>query len=525
MIPFLTDLAGSGSALAPAAAPDLVPRGTGAERDFAALLGAALPPPQLDLPAEPGAASILPVDPGALAPAESAEPATGRPLPGMGIGRELPPGGITLPVAGALEPLGVITMAADPVAPAAPGAEIEAPHGPAPVWLARDLTLTEYPRAGAPLLAEPQDIAATDPERVRPSKSASPGGNAAVLSDSSVSPAPDQAPLTVATAVAAALLGDAQATLADGAAATLPDDEPDEVSVPAPAGSMPSPLALAAAAPLGAVPPGTGGVSASPSPQASSPVPALSGGRTLSRRAENAPMPARVTLPDVSVSAAAVLPADEGEGMPAPAPASAAAPTPLPLATSMAEASAQPAASTAPPGALAATQAPLVSPSERGDAVRMPSASGPQQEQTIAQVSDLREALRAARPAMTVHHAEFGFVSMRLEQAAPEQWRAVLAARDPGFVPAVQAALADRVIAAAADSAAPQNGTSDQRYGASPNGGQGGHSPHLSHSGTRDGEAAPDHRRPSTAAALAARAEAEDEGAGSRAATPGGLFA
>jgi hypothetical protein len=129
-----------------------------------------------------------------------------------------------------------------------------------------------------------------------------------------------------------------------------------------------------------------------------------------------------------------------------------------------------------------------------------------------------------------LRHAEFGAVSLRLEATVSEGWRAVLAARDPGFVPAIQAALAERAVTVpdSAGSALSQNGTSDQRYGASPNGGQGGHSPHLSQSGARDGEAAPDHRRPSTAATLAGRDQpvAGEEGSGSDPARQSrGLFA
>jgi hypothetical protein len=164
-----------------------------------------------------------------------------------------------------------------------------------------------------------------------------------------------------------------------------------------------------------------------------------------------------------------------------------------------------------------------------------PRAPTPQQESAIAQVGDLREAMRTARPEMTLRHAEFGFVSLRLEAAGPQDWRAVLASRDPGFVPAIQSALADRAIAAASASAdsgqfmgqsgTGQNGTSDQRYGASPNGGQAGPSPYLGQSGGRDGEAAPDHRRPSTAAAIAARAEDGEEASGSPVRQTGGMFA
>ncbi|ANK12588.1 hypothetical protein A9D12_06090 [Erythrobacter neustonensis] len=155
-------------------------------------------------------------------------------------------------------------------------------------------------------------------------------------------------------------------------------------------------------------------------------------------------------------------------------------------------------------------------------------------ESTIAQVGSLREAVREARPAMTVQHAEFGAVSVRLEQAAPDQWRAVLASRDPGFVPAIHAALDTRAVAAADASAsfaqhhgASQNGAGDQRYGASPNGGQGSSQPYPGHSGSHGGDAAPDHRRPSTTATLAGRSSEGDEGSDASAAhrAQGGLFA
>jgi hypothetical protein len=105
----------------------------------------------------------------------------------------------------------------------------------------------------------------------------------------------------------------------------------------------------------------------------------------------------------------------------------------------------------------------------------------------------------------------------------------VLASRDPGFVPAIQAALETRTIAASGETAtsfAGQQGTSqNDRYGASPNGGQGSSQPYLGQSGQRDGEAAPDHRRPSTAAALAARGEGEAEDAAAFVPGSGGLFA
>lgn len=195
------------------------------------------------------------------------------------------------------------------------------------------------------------------------------------------------------------------------------------------------------------------------------------------------------------------------------------------------EASAQQALTPLQPASPTAPATPLPDRPVAAPPATVPNA--PQLDSAIAQVGDIREALRAVRPAMTLPHAEFGMVSLRLEPAAPDQWRAVLVSRDPGFVPAIHAALAERAVAAAADAAAssagqqgaPQNGTSDHRYGASPNGGQGSSQPYPGQSGSRDGESAPDHRRPSTAAALAARGDDGAEEPGGRAPGAGGLFA
>jgi hypothetical protein len=235
-----------------------------------------------------------------------------------------------------------------------------------------------------------------------------------------------------------------------------------------------------------------------------------------------APLPARVSLPAASTAAPAA--ALSGEDSAARGPATAHP------AEGLHEAPAQPAtmpAATPPPVAasLPAQQPALTA------AADTPAPPTPTIEDTIAQADNLREALRAARPELTLRHAEFGAVSLRLEATGAESWRAVLAARDPGFVPAIHAALAERAVTApgAADTESgflSQNGTTDQRYGASPNGGQGGHSPHFGQSGTGDGEAAPDHRRPSTAATLAGRDRLEGEGSGSSLARQSrGLFA
>jgi hypothetical protein len=121
---------------------------------------------------------------------------------------------------------------------------------------------------------------------------------------------------------------------------------------------------------------------------------------------------------------------------------------------------------------------------------------------------------------MTVRHTEFGHVSLRIETSGTQEWRAVLASRDPGFVPAIHAALAERAVAATSDASsmggsganAGQNGTSDHRYGSSPNGGQGSSQPYFSQYGGQSGpreegqSSHPQNRQPSTTDAVVARA-------------------
>ena len=117
-------------------------------------------------------------------------------------------------------------------------------------------------------------------------------------------------------------------------------------------------------------------------------------------------------------------------------------------------------------------------------------APSPELEQTITAVGDLREAMRAARPEMTLRHAELGAVSLRLEAAGAQDWRVVLASRDPGFVPAIQAALAERAVAAAAETSLAghggQSGSGEPRYGSSLGSGQGGSQPYSGQSQARD---------------------------------------
>jgi hypothetical protein len=284
-------------------------------------------------------------------------------------------------------------------------------------------------------------------------------------------------PGDVVTAAPAALLSPASGEVAATATAT--------------ATAAASAVPMRAALPAALASPHAPSRRAAPADVSPAPVPALAPEPSLASASDTG------ALPDAEVSAA-----------PSPAPSHPVT-TPVPTPPQLAERPADP----------------------RGAAPTAPAA--PQRESAIAQVGDIREALRNARPAMTLQHAEFGAVSLRLEPAAPDQWRAVLASRDPGFVPAIHAALADRAVAAAAEtsasfsghSGASQNGAGDQRYGSSPNQGQGSPQPYLGQSGTRDGEAAPDHRRPSTAAALAARGGSEAEDPAALAPGTGGLFA
>jgi hypothetical protein len=232
---------------------------------------------------------------------------------------------------------------------------------------------------------------------------------------------------------------------------------------------------------------------------------------TPTARAEHQPLPAALTLPEGE---------GEGESTASPAPAA----IPAEASPANAQASSQQSAAATPAFAPQSAAAPVMV--ERAE----PRSPAPQQESAIAQVGELREALRAVRPEMTVRHADFGFVSLRIEPTGTQDWRAVLASRDPGFVPAIHAALAERTVAATSDTAASnnnpgQNGPSDQRYGASPNGGQGSSQPYLSHSGGRNEGQSPQsqNRQPSTTDAVVARAgdaAAERPGRGDR-----GVFA
>lgn len=484
--------------------------------DFAGLLGAAtVPPPSVGTAMQvlatttPDAPATLP---GEVPP--TLLPATAAVIPGL-------PGGKTLPEPGAQLP---------PALPLAVPVEVAEPLAPLPQGEALPVAASALPESAGVPLAEGAPVAVA-PLR----KPASTVRSETVPPELGAAPLPEPKPASALRQIAAPQAAVVPVTLTESELAedTAPSeparavetasdadtdtDQPETVA----AVPLPAPVVLAALvtpAPISPAP------ASAPSPQAA-PDARIQRTATLTTAA---PRPALPVTPDEATSDPPASPSPVTPAALSTDPDPAAAPATTPTLAAAAPDALPSAAQLAAPQHTPATPAP-----ERAAAQPVPA---PQLESTIAQVGDIREALRSARPSMTVHHAEFGMVSLRLEQAAPEQWRAVLASRDPGFIPAVQAALADRAVAATADASASftgqhggthQNGTSDHRYGASPNGGQGSSQPYLGQSGSRDGEAAPDHRRPSTAAALAGRggSEERDEGSASHARAQGGLFA
>ena len=437
--------------------------------DFAGLVNAALPGGKTsagsgaargaiagpDVPAFP---ADVPAPP-AQAPAPINAPTLIRELPHAPGGTILPGHGVSLPPQTAIAPVPIAPtpIAPAPIAVAGPAAApVSALHDQAEVDAEAEDQLAAEPTPDAGVLAGLTPPAITPPI-----------------------PAPPPAPVTPPTAaVAAATLQPATAP-ARNAAAPARQPEPG--------------------ARQGAVEAGKGTPQAGPSQAGRVPI-----------RAEHAALPAAVP--------GDVLTELGGEARDTGSATSSAAPTPTPavLADPALAADASAPAPSAQPNQLTAAPA-----TERSE----PRAPSPQQESTIAAVGELREALRAARPELTLRHAEFGPVSLRLEQVAGQDWRAVLASRDPGFVPAIQAALSERAITAAAETASTngntngntgQNGASDQRYGASPNGGQGSSQPYLAQSSNRDdggqnhGQPPSQQRQPRTTDTVAARAGDSD---------------
>lgn len=176
------------------------------------------------------------------------------------------------------------------------------------------------------------------------------------------------------------------------------------------------------------------------------------------------PLPTPLPAPDPRAPVPARAGGDAPQGQPAPR-AEAAIAAPLPMLMAQAEAVATPAQPPVQAAAPAAAQ-PAAAP-----------VPGVQLEQLVEALAQAREAGRGARGDMTVRHADFGLVAIRLEQDGLET-RAQVSGRDPAFAPAIVAALAERSNAGFADT--PQRGQ-DQGWG---------------QSGTRDGAPGEQHRPP-----------------------------
>lgn len=467
MIPFMPDLSAAlpsqaaGGGMPQMAPTPGTPLATGI--DFAGLLDAAMPSsPAPDCALPLAGLNVLP-----LAGPDAGPGGKILPVSPAQPGEELPPAvplavSVPLPLPVHLPIAHTVTRHAD----------LSAPEPPSDMMTRADAELSNAAVTGGPETGELPAAAMPDPltDQAAPDPAL-----AAVLA-----PVPEPTPLLIPTLA------------------------PTPTPIPVLVAALPPPLT-----PPPTMPPAAG------RPQGTAAARMLAAATPLSGRSPTNALP--VLAPEGSV---APEPVPE-EAAPAPAPALAALPA-EPASAALAAAAPAPGTPVAPP--------PPAPPLAMPERIETPRAPAPQQESAIAQVGDLREALRAARPEMTLRHAEFGHVSLKLEATGTADWRAVLASRDPGFVPAIQAALAERAVAAASASAESgafmgQNGTSEQRYGASPNGGQAGLSPYLGQSGGRDGEAAPDHRRTSTAAALAARSEGEEDHGSQTGQQSRGMFA
>lgn len=166
---------------------------------------------------------------------------------------------------------------------------------------------------------------------------------------------------------------------------------------------------------------------------------------------------------------------------------------------------------TAPTAPQPSAQVPA---SDPGNAARLAA----QLESTIDQLTETRSNLQASKPELTVRHQEFGAITMRLETLGNDL-RATLSARDPGFVPAIQSALAERAVAVSGETAsssgqrsaeqsnsqssnlANSNGQgwhSDGRYGSSTGSGQGTSQPYTGQTENRDEDRSSNPGRTST---------------------------
>lgn len=113
--------------------------------------------------------------------------------------------------------------------------------------------------------------------------------------------------------------------------------------------------------------------------------------------------------------------------------------------------------------ALTVREAPSAPSAQPLSSVAASPVAAEQIEALVEVLAQAREAGRGARGDVTLRHGEFGTVAIRIEQSEGET-RAVLNGRDPGFAPAVMAALADRATTGSSDTQQP----SQQRGGEQP---------------------------------------------------------
>ena len=276
------------------------------------------------------------------------------------------------------------------------------------------------------------------------------------------------------------------------------------MAAPIPNAPMPSPVPAPSLSGIG----GRGGALAEAQVNAG-----LAQAARIVRPAEVATLPA-ITSDEIGQAA---FPALSGEVQPGA--------DPMPASAPVAESGASAAPAAPASSIVQASPGNAVVPAESRGEARVQ----PQQDAAIDQIADLRDAARASRPDVLLRHAEFGMVSTKVEGSSPQDWRAVLASRDPGFVPAVQAALADRIVTGAATdltgNLAGQNPSQDQRYGSSPGSGQGSSQPYMQHQQGRD-EGAFGHQRGQGERSTRLTAASGDEAAPDSAATHArGLFA
>ncbi len=177
--------------------------------------------------------------------------------------------------------------------------------------------------------------------------------------------------------------------------------------------------------------------------------------------------PSSARLPDQGVAERAQKPRRGGDATETKRSVAVATDTSAALQTPSAASSASPQSAQTPAGQLTAPSgASSLVPTANALEPRSETRAGQPIETIVNQITEARETARSVRPELTLRHAEFGAINVRLE-ASGGDLRATLASRDPGFVPAIQAALSERMVAAASEGAAIRSGdhSSGQRGG------------------------------------------------------------